>query len=151
MPTQVAHFWAGTFANRPLFDDFFAEQHTASTGHSQPISKFAASQHITWLNHDLLESGYEVEGASLREKFQAYSYAQSWMDELDRRTQATGLARVDALIMCFLDGAYNPIPAPKDIHLAGIAMDYLGKIEFGYEHPDWFQAILDSKGQASPD
>ncbi len=68
MKNRTAHFWAGTFDNKELFDAFYAEKYRAST--TQPVSKFAASQSLTWLNHDLVEAGFKAEGATIREKFE---------------------------------------------------------------------------------
>jgi hypothetical protein len=128
MENGTAHFWAGTFENKELFDAFYAEKYRAST--TQPVSKFAASQNLTWLNHDLVEAGFEDDGASIQEKFERYSYAKLWMDEFEKRIQAQGISEVNTLIMAFLDKEYDPIRTPKAIQQPGINMVYLGKITF---------------------
>jgi hypothetical protein len=128
MEENVAHFWAGTFENKDLFDAFYAEKYRAST--TQPVSKFAASQNLTWLDHDFVEAGYQPEDVTAREKFRNYSWANLWMDEFEKRIAAQGITEVNTLIMVFLDKEDDPIRTPKAIQQPGINMAYLGKIKF---------------------
>jgi hypothetical protein len=143
MPKQIAHFWAGRFGSKPLFDSFFKEVYSEDDDET-PISRFAESQAEKWIDHDCLEVGFENSDAPVEAKLAMYSYADKWLHEFQRRLTAHGLNDVNAVAMCMFNDNDPQIASPKSFSGEGFSMQYLGTIEFEYEHPDWFKDILNS-------
>jgi hypothetical protein len=140
MPNQTTHFWVGKFENQSLFDQFFEESYSENDEDS--ISKFAESQDETWIDHDFLEMGFENLNLPLREKFANYSYADRWIAEFEKKVQEKGISEINTILMCNEDKDNIQINSPKSFSGDGYRLEYLGKINFDYEHPQWFKDIL---------
>jgi len=122
--SQVAHFFLGSFASeRALLDfieeDYFVDDH-------EPISQFCGSQGETFIDHDVMETGFRVSQPTLSTFFETYSYATQWSDELALR--AAGMKLADANSLIFI--AESEIEFPRSVAGNGFALTYLGRIAY---------------------
>jgi hypothetical protein len=127
MPGYNAHFWAGRFESQALLEEFFEESY--SDEEDIPVSMFAESQGETWIDHDLIECGYEENDLPVEEKFAGYSYAAKWMPEFKRRITELGLPGVNTIVMCSIDESAPPIAEPQPFNGDGYLAAYLGVLE----------------------
>lgn len=124
MPKQTTHFWIGNFKNESTFKAFFEEQYSDDEA---AVSRFAASQNETWIDHDFLEIGFHNDM-----DYSNFSYSIYWINELKERMSQTELNPINAFIMLSNDKDYSPVKSPKSYKGDNLELRYMGTISYNY-------------------
>ncbi len=126
------HFWVGKFHSEKVFTDFIAENadyyilQDEDNDNEIALSKFIQSQGETWIDHDFMESGFEPPQKTLKEQFGFYSFADKWIDKLEKKCQQ--LALIDINVLIFVKS--EEISQPTSVRGSDFELYYLGIFKF---------------------
>lgn len=123
--TDTSHFFVGRFRTEEDLSAFLEEDYS-NEDDEVPISQFCASQGETFLDHDLMESGFRDGEPNLREFFDGFSYAEHWADDIASLAAAQGLNDANTLIFI----SKCEIAAPHSADGEGFSLAYLGEITY---------------------
>lgn len=130
MRTEICHFWVGFFDKETDFFDFLSEDPNYYKEERDLeeiyISKFAESQGENWIDHDFLECGFQNSDSPLADRFEAYSYSQEWIPEIERRIQKHIICKVNTIVFV----AKSEIDKPIDVIRENFSLIYVGEIEY---------------------
>ncbi|MCD0468121.1 immunity 22 family protein [Flavobacterium sp. JAS] len=133
MRTETSHFWFGQFTSEEAYFDFLGENETYYEDEDviedeKYISEFAKSQNENFLDHDFMESGFENEEVSFKEKFSPYSYSEKWITEAKERLvkQNQDPEKVNTVVFISKDQIEKPI----SIQNSKFELIYIGQIEY---------------------
>ncbi|MNE50733.1 hypothetical protein D3C80_1453250 [compost metagenome] len=136
---HVSHFWIGHCDSdlrlAALLSEVYYWALTDEEREQAYLSEFGQTQNDRWYDHDFLEAGWETKGSNLLERFEEYSWAEEWAEELERRARGMGLKDPNCFIM--LGGRPDQpmdweLDDPGHIDRPGINLLYAGKIEFTF-------------------
>ena len=130
MGTEISHFWVGFFNRENDYFDFFAEKPDFYIDEKdleeKYISEFAESQGVNWIDHDLMECGFENSEKSLSERFKGYSYSKEWLQEMEYRIEKNSIGKVNAIAFVTKRAIGNPTNVIRD----NFSLIYIGEIEY---------------------
>lgn len=128
MRTEICHFWVGFFVkeNDFLSDDpnYFKDDRDLEEKY---ISKFAESQGENWINHDLMECGFQNSNTSLAKRFKGYSYSKEWIPEIEQKILTRRIDKVNSIVFV----TKKAIKKPIDVIRENFSLIYVGEIEYG--------------------
>ena len=131
MRIEICHFWVGFFEKENDFFDFLGEDPNYYKDErdldEKYISKFAESQSVNWIDHDLMECGFQNSDSSLAERFKGYSYSKEWIPEIERRIKIHKIDKVNSIVFV----TKRAIKKPIDVIRENISLIYVGEIEYG--------------------
>ncbi len=130
MRTEISHFWLGFFEKENDFFDFLGEDpnyyNDESDLEEKYISKFAESQGENWIDHDLMECGFQSSDFPFAERFKGYSYSKKWIPEIERRIKTPKIEKVNSIVFV----SKRAIKKPIDVIRANFSLIYIGEIEY---------------------
>ena len=131
MRTEICHFWVGFFEKENDFFDFLGEDPNYYKDERELeekyISKFAESQSENWIDHDLMECGFQNSDLSLAERFKGYSYSKEWIPEIERRIKTRKIDKLNSIVFV----TKRAIKKPIDVIRENFSLIYVGEIEYG--------------------
>jgi hypothetical protein len=109
--------WLGRVADQAAYEDFFAESYGDDDG---PISPFAASQGVTFYDHDFIDRRRADAFSSLDEAFEGISFGSSFVEEV--RAQIPEFD-YNLVVACYSDD----FSAPRSASGEGVELIYVGR------------------------
>lgn len=127
---ETCDFWIGIFENSDDYFDFFGEDpmffKDDADFDEKYISKFAKSQGENWIDHDLMESGYEIGEGDFVGKFEKYSYSDQWMTTVLKKTEETDIKGINTIVFI----TKGRIKKPTSVFEQKFSLQYIGEIEY---------------------
>ncbi len=112
--------WLGRVDDQAAYEDFFAESYGDDDG---PISPFAASQGVTFYDHEFIERRRTDSFLSLDEAFEGISFGSSFVEEV--RAQI-GAFDYNLVVACYSDDFSSPRSASGE----GVELAYVGRFTY---------------------
>lgn len=130
MKTEVYHFWVGKFNSEDEYSNFLDENESYYNddldNNKKYVSKFAESQDKNWIDYDFVESGFEDNEKSLKDKFKNYSYSDKWISEIQNRIDKQKTIEINTILFV----SKSQIENPTSINHSSFYLNYIGEIEF---------------------
>jgi hypothetical protein len=107
--------WLGRVADQAAYEDFFAESYGDDDG---PISPFAASQGVTFYDHDFIDRRRADAFSSLDEAFEGISFGSSFVEEVWAQIVEFDY---NVVVACYSDD----FSSPRSARLEGVQLTYV--------------------------
>lgn len=112
--------WLGRSADAKAFEAFFEESYGEG---DEPTSPFAASQGVTFYDHDFIDRVRADAFSSLDDAFSGLSYGSSFIEEVRAKL---GEFDYNLVVACYSDD----FSAPRSASGEGIELEYVGRFAF---------------------
>lgn len=118
---RIVDIWVGTFASEGDLEAYLAESYDEDD--DAPISRFAADQGETFLDHDLMESSFHETPGDLSSLLTDHSFERSYREAACAAFGRSGAPPANAVVLAF--GA--EVDAPRSASDASHSLTYLGR------------------------